>query len=93
MRLSEARIEFIAQQIARSLTDKKYVGFYNRKLKFHSIIARVMIQDLAFEDKIDAEVEKIIKSIRRDIPEGSAEWGSIFQQKKEELAKRYNYVY
>jgi hypothetical protein len=93
MRLSESRIEFIAQQIAQSLTDKKYVGFYHRKLKFHGIIARMMIQDLALEDKIDAEVEKIIKSIRRDIPEGSAEWVSIFQQKKEELAKRYHYVY
>ena len=93
MRLSEARIEFIAQQIAQSLTEKKYAGFYNRKMKFHGIIARIMIQDLAFEDKIDAEVEKVIKSIRRDIPEGSAEWVSIFQQKKEEVAKRYHYVY
>ena len=93
MRLSEVRIEFIAQQIAQSLTDKKYLGYYNRKLKLPSIIARVMIQDLALEDKIDAEVEKVIKSIQREIPEGSAEWVSIFQQKKEELAKRYHYVY
>ena len=93
MRLSETRIEFIAQQIALSLTNKKFLGYYHRKLKLPSVIARVMIHDLAFEDKIDAEVEKIIRSIKRDIPEGSAEWVSIFQQKKEELAKRYQYIY
>jgi len=93
MRLSESRVEFIAQQIARALVEKKMVGYYNRKRKFHSVIARVIIQDLAFEDKIDKEVVKIIRSIKRDIPEGSAEWSSIYQQKKEELAKRYNYIY
>ena len=93
MRLSESRVEFIAQQIERSLINKKYVGYYHRKLKLHGLIARIIIQDLAFEDKVDAEVEKIIKSIKRDIPEGSAEWSSIFQQKKEEVAKRYNYIF
>ena len=93
MRLSEARIEFIAEQIEKALTGKKMIGYYSRKRKLSSIIARVIIQDLAFEDKIDSEVEQTIRSIKRNIPEGSAEWGSIFQQKKEELAKRYNYIY
>lgn len=93
MRLSEDRIEFIGRQIAKALSDKKYVSYYARSRNLDSLIARKMLKDLAFEDKIDAEVEKIIKSIKRDIPEGSAEWMSIFHQKKEELAKRYNYIY
>ena len=93
MRLSEARIEFIAEQLEKALISQKMIGYYSRKRKLSSIIARVVIQDLAFEDKIDKEVEKTILSIKRNIPEGSAEWSSIFQQKKEELAKRYNYVY
>jgi len=93
MRLSNARIEFIAEQIAGNLTRDRHVGYYNRKRKLSSIIARIIIQDLAFEDKIDAEVEETIRSIKRDIPEGSAEWNSIFQQKKEEIAKRHNYIY
>ena len=93
MRLSEARIEFIAEQIAKTLKKKRLVAYYNRRRKLSSIIARVMIEDLAFEDKIDKEVIDIINSIDRDIPEGSAEWSSIYQQKKDELAKRYNYVY
>ena len=93
MRLSEERVEFISEQIEKELRDKKMIAYYNRKRRLKSIIARVIILDLAMEDKIDKEVEKIIRSIKRDIPEGSAEWNSIFQQKKEELAKRYNYVY
>ncbi|MBN1903066.1 DUF507 family protein [Candidatus Sumerlaeota bacterium] len=93
MRLSEERIEFIARQIAKSLMDKKYVSYYSRNRSLDNVIAREIMQDLSFEDKIDAEVEKSIRSIKRDIPEGSAEWMSIFQQKKEELAKRHNYIY
>lgn len=93
MRLSEERIEFIARQIARALSDKKYVSYYARSRTLESLIAREVMKDLAFEDKIDAEVEKSIRSIKREIPEGSAEWMSIFQQKKEELAKRHNYIY
>lgn len=93
MRLSEERIEFIARQIAKSLREKKYVSYYSRSRSLDSVIARQILKDLSFEDKIDAEVEKSIRSIKRNIPEGSAEWMSIFQQKKEELAKRYHYIY
>lgn len=93
MRLSEERIEFIAEQVALALKKKKMIGYYSRKRKLSSIIAAAIHKDLSFEDKIDQEVVKIIKSIKRDIPEGSAEWNSIFQQKKDELADRYNYIY
>jgi hypothetical protein len=93
MRLSEERIEFIARQIAKVLADKKYITYYARSRTLDGLIAREVIKDLAFEDKIDAEAEKSVRSIKRDIPEGSAEWMSIFQQKKEELAKRHNYIY
>jgi hypothetical protein len=93
MRLSNERIEFISDQIASALTEKKLVGYYHRRKKLKNVIAGIIIGDLEIEDKIDAEVIKMIKSIKRDIPEGSAEWVSIFQQKKEEIAKRHNYIY
>ncbi len=93
MRISEARIEFIAEQVAKSLESKKLISNYSRKRKLSSVIAAAIHRDLSYEDKLDAEVEKIIRSIKRDIPEGSAEWMSIFQQKKDELAKRNNYIF
>jgi len=93
MRLSDERIEFLAKQIASVLAEKKLVGYYHRKKKLSNVIASIVIQDLEMEDRIDAEVIQMIRSIKRDIPEGSAEWSSIFQKKKEEIAKRHNYIY
>ena len=93
MRLSEERIEFLSSQIAQALLNKKLVGYYSRKKKLDNIIAHIMLLDLQMEDKIDEEVVRMIKSIKRDIPEGSSEWVSIFQEKKAEIAKRHNYVY
>ncbi|HOE63149.1 MAG TPA: DUF507 family protein [Candidatus Sumerlaeota bacterium] len=93
MRLSEERIEFLSNQIAQTLLNKKLVGYYNRKKKLNNVIAHIMMMDLKMEDKIDEEVVKMIKSIKRDIPEGSSEWVSIFQEKKAEIAKRHNYIY
>lgn len=55
-------------------------------------MARVIIQDLRIEDEIEEEAIRIIKSMGREIPEDSPEWVSIFRQKKEELARRRNYV-
>ena len=93
MRLSEERIEFLANLIAKSLLDKKLAGYYNRKKKLGNVVAHIMLNDLQIEDKIDAEVVQMIKSIKRVIPEGSAEWVSIYQEKKAEIAKRHNYIY
>lgn len=93
MRLSEDRIQFLAGQIAHELQDKKMVEFKGSSIVLESEIARVMDEDLRMEDSIDQEVVEMIDKMQRKIPQGSAEWQAIFAQKKEEIARRRNYVY
>lgn len=93
MRLSDERITFIANKIGDALLKKKYIGYQKSKHTLTTQIARTIIKDLQIEDQIDEEVKEIIKSMQREIPEGSSEWVSIFQQQKEILAKRINYIY
>ena len=92
MRLSEERIHFVAEQIVHELVSKGLIDTKRNAREIARDIIRVMIQDLRIEDEIDAEVVKMIKSMGRDIPEDSPEWNSVFRQKKEELARRRNYV-
>lgn len=92
MRLSDERIQYLAGEISEMLLKKKMIQYRSIKSTLKTLIARTIIKDLQIEDQIDEEVKEIIKSIKRDVPEGSAEWNSIFQQQKELLAKRLNYI-
>ena len=93
MRLSEDRIQFIAGQIAKEIVDKEMVKFSGSRIVLESEIARVLMEDLKIEEEIDREVVDMIDRMQRKPPQGSAEWQAIFMQKKEEIARRRNYIY
>jgi hypothetical protein len=92
MRLSEDRIHFISQQIAKELLDQKLLTFGGSRVVLEAEIAKVILEDLRIEDEIDREVVEMIEGMKRNIPQGSAEWQAIYWQKKEEVARRRNYV-
>jgi len=93
MRLSENRISFIAQQVAKELLDHQLIKFSGSRVILEAEIAKVILEDLRIEDEIDREVTEMISKMKRKIPPGSAEWDAIYQQKKEEIARRRNYIY
>jgi hypothetical protein len=92
MRLSEERINHICSKIHDALLNTKRIKYKGLRTTLVTQLARVILTDLAIEAEIDAEVERMIESMKRRIPKYSAEWNSIFVQKKEELARRRNYV-
>jgi hypothetical protein len=92
MRLSEERIDFINAQILDALIDNGQIEIEGRERSVLVEMNRIMLQDLAHEDRIDEEVRQMIAKMKRSIPEGSAEYSAIFLQKKEELAARDGYV-
>lgn len=92
MRLSDDRIQFISGTMADRLLADKMIRFDGPRISLITLLARTIINDLKIEDEINAEVERMIASMQRNIPRGSAEWTTIFMQKKEELARRRNYI-
>lgn len=93
MRLSEERIHFIARQVVAELLEKKLITYGGSEVVLEAEVARVIIEDLRIEEQIDREVVDMIASMKRNIPEGSAEWSAIYAQKKAEIARRKNYIY
>ena len=93
MRLSEERINFIAEQMVAELMAKKLVKYTGSRVILEAEMARVIIEDLRIEEKIEGEVVEMIANMKRRVPQGSSEWQAIFSQLKEEVAKRHNYVY
>jgi hypothetical protein len=93
MRLSEDRVHFIAQQIAKELLQKELIRYSGSRIILESEISKVILEDLAVEVEIDREVVEMIGKMKREIPPGSAEWSAIYAEKKEEIARRKNYIY
>lgn len=93
MRMSEDRVQFIANQIAEDLKAKNQIKFSGSAIVLEAEIARVLMEDLRIEDEIDREVVEMIESMQRQPPQGSAEWQALFMSKKEEIARRRNYIY
>ena len=93
MRMSEDRIQFVASQIAQELTKNNLIKFSGSAIVLESEIGRVLLEDLRIEDEIDREVVDMIDRMQRKPPQGSAEWQALFTAKKEEIARRRNYIY
>lgn len=93
MRMSEERIQFIAAQVAKEIIDSKQLQYTGSRIVLESEIAKVIIEDLRVEEEIDREVSDMIEKMQKKPPQGSSEWQALFFQKKEEIAKRKNYIF
>ena len=92
MRLTEDRIEAISKKIVKTLRDEKMLRLKGMAARAETEIQRVVTEDLRIEDEINAEVERQIDSMSRNIPYGSAEWQATFTQLKDRLSQQRGYL-
>jgi hypothetical protein len=92
MRLSEQRIQFLAKQIAEAATREGAVTSTMSSFVLESDIARHIEMDLAIEDEIDKEANASISRMKKAPAQDSPEWRGMFQQLKQEIAKRKGYI-
>lgn len=51
-------------------------------------VFRVLEDESKLEESIDQEVRRILSTYSRSAPEGSAEWGVLYQKTRDEVFKR-----
>jgi hypothetical protein len=51
-------------------------------------IANTMLEDLSVEEEVDKEVQRILRSYKRKIIEGSREWDVMYHKTFEEQMKK-----
>jgi hypothetical protein len=88
MKLSEARILFLARESIAKLRDEGLAEITNFPLALRQ--ARELVAEWSEKgDEIDAVVRRKITSIKRGIVEGSNEWTLLYRRyRDEELRKR-----
>jgi hypothetical protein len=93
MRLSNAKINHLANLIMDYLRTEQGVEFFQEDSDIRLEIARVIQDELKDDEVIDTSVRYKIESQTRDIPEGSEEWDILYRRYyDEEMSKRQKVI-
>ena len=90
MRLSEDRVSHISHLIADGVWKDDLVDFVDDE-KVLTEIKRVIAGYLRIEDDADTVARDKIRSLSRNVPEGSREWDVLYKKYFEEEINRKNF--
>ena len=85
MRLSEARIDILSERIVDLLAEQDDVRLQADDHKLRQAIKAVTIDELTVEERVDAEVRKMLDQHRSDIVMGRMNYDELFRRAKQKL--------
>lgn len=88
MRLSEDRIYHISHLVLDMLMQDRNVDAVQAEERILREIRRTIIDELKFEDEADSAARRTIRSLSRNVPEGSREWDVLYRKYFEEELNR-----
>ncbi len=92
MRLSGEMINHIALTIAANLERKGMARYDVPKSAIAAKIAAVITDNMLAEDKLNAEVEKILSAHEAEIAKGQMDYRKVFELTKQKLARERGMV-
>jgi len=90
LRLSEDRVSHISHLIADGVWKDDLVDFVDDE-KVLTEIKRVLAGYLKIEDDADTVAREKIRSLSRNVPEGSREWDVLYKKYFEEEVTKKNF--
>ena len=92
MRLSKELIKHIAAAIAANLESKNIVKYAVPRDTIAAKINDVIIENMAAEDMLNREVEKLLAAHEAEISKGMMDYRKVFELTKQKLAKERGMV-
>ena len=93
MRLSEEKIEKIAEDLADLLTEREdLVRVSVGAARLETDLTRFLVADLRIEDEIQQEALARMETYSRKMTPGSTEWTILLEKHRDEIAARRGYV-
>lgn len=87
MRLKKERITALAETLVDRLTAQRFVRPEAPKPELASSLERIITNELMIEDRLDAEVRRILETYRVQIEKGQVDERKMFLMIKKQLAK------
>jgi hypothetical protein len=87
MRLRREIIHYLAQAIARDLTEKGFVEVLEGQEKLEELIRGVITEELHVEDRLNDEVKELLRAFSNEFSKGEADYHKMFSMVKRKLAQ------
>lgn len=87
MRLRREMIDYLSGVLAKDLAEKGFVEIESSEAEFAALIARVITEDLAVEDKLDDEVKEILRAHEKEIDQKNINYAQMFNLIKRKLVR------
>jgi hypothetical protein len=87
MRLSKERIRHISESIAVRLQQEGQVAMVGDRKAFVEQIDHAILEELSVEDRLNAEVRKMLTVYEQDIERGHVDYQRMFTLVKNKLAR------
>jgi uncharacterized protein len=88
MKINRDKVIHLSHLISRALNDKTLVTGLTDPNSLRMEIANTMLEELRIEDEVEQEVQRILRSYKRKIVEGSSEWDVMYRKTFEEHMKK-----
>lgn len=92
MRLSKEMIKHISEAITAGLEAKGLVKYDTPKAAIAEKIGNVITTNMLAEDKLNAEVEKLLSAHETEIARGHMDYRKVFELMKQKLARERGMV-
>ena len=87
MRASKERIQFISVSVLEKLTGDQLFEVTGSKEKLVDLLEKAITDELAVEDRLNAEVRTILKQYDAEFNSGRADYQKMFTMVKSKLVK------
>ncbi len=92
MRLKKEMIHYIAQVLAKKLTEREYITFEDNLRDLETRFVTVITDDLLVEDRLNEEVRDILDQHQDEIDKGNIDYHRMFLMIKRKLAQERGLV-
>jgi len=87
MRLRRDIIQYLAQAVARDLSDKGCVQIRADREKVEALLREVITEDLQVEDRLNDEVKMLLQAFSNEFNRGEADYHKMFTMVKRKLVQ------
>ncbi|MGB3974881.1 MAG: DUF507 family protein [bacterium] len=87
MKLRSSRIEYIAGEIVRILSEEEFIIVFDKDDAI-AAVASVISEDLSVEDRLDEEVRKLLEDYEKTMDHGNIQYHEMFKLVKARLVKQ-----
>ena len=92
MRLTQSQIKDLADALIDELVKRKLMTVTGDRAAAAAAVERAVHDDLQVEDRLNAEVDEILKSLEREMERGKADYKTMFDLVKKKLARERGLV-